>query len=80
MFKPPEPPSGSFPKQQVTSTFFDAALGMMAHEAAVAAPNSEDDGFTAENAAIDACSHFPTIWDSDREAWQCRWASPSRAD
>ena len=68
MFKPPEPPSGSFPKQQVTSTFFDAALGMMAHEAAVAAPNSEDDGFTAENAAIDACSHFPTIWDSDREA------------
>ena len=68
MFKPPEPLSGSFPKLQVTPTFFDAALGMMAHEATVTAANSEDDGFTAENAAIDACSRFPTIWGSDREA------------
>ena len=59
MFKPPEPLSGSFPKLQATPPFFDAALGVMAHEATVTAANSEDDGFTAENAAIDACSRFP---------------------
>jgi len=55
-----------FPKEQVTSTFCNGALGTKAPETTATAADDEGDEFDAEKAATDANIRFPKTW----EAWQ----------